>query len=668
MKKRTQRLMFLLVLFSCITLPLFAQEVNTSVKKVHIIFKTHLDIGFTNLSSVVEKRYINEFIPKAIAVSEELRSSGAKERYVWTTGSWLIWSFLEQALPEQKRRLEQAIKNGDIAWNGVPYTVESEAMNKDLFEIVLNLSKLLDKRYGKETIAAKMTDVPGHTRSIVPLLQKANIHFLHIGVNPASTIPHVPEISRWRDKDGSEIVLMYQNDYGDATILPDGETAMVIAFTGDNAGPHTVQQVKDVYASLQKRYPNAELQASTLSDVARDIEPLKELLPIVTTEIGDTWIYGIASSPVCMSRYRTLSRLYSRWVQEKRIDPASEAAVSFAVSLGLVAEHTWGISVGTHLLNWDKYDFDSFQQARKLPGFMIAETSWKEKEANIDKAIKYLPVDLREEAERELSGIGHPAKQRVKGMKVSPEMTNDGVLQINLNGFCMHIGEITYQSFSTEDFNRFHEAYVTQKVEWAIQDFGKRGLRPEQSQSISIKPVLKNCDTKKISKGKEIACRFVFPKNESVDTRVFPEEMYANYLINTVDGCIDLDVTIMDKPANRLPEAYWISFLPEQITRILVEKTGTPVDVLDIVEGGNRQMHGIDRYVDVITTVGRIRITSLDAPLVTVGERNLLNYSVTRPDIRNGVHFCLFNNVWGTNYSMWFEGSLTYRFKIEFEK
>ena len=76
-------------------------------------------------------------------------------------------------------------------------------------------------------------------------------------------------------------------------------------------------------------------------------------------------------------------------------------------------------------------------------------------------------------------------------------------------------------------------------------------------------------------------------------------------------------------------------------------------------------MHGIDQYLDIQTKQGKIRIYSLDAPLVSIGERNLLNSSTLQPDINQGIHFCLFNNVWGTNFTQWFEGSLNYRFKIE---
>ena len=94
-------LLFMLVLG--LSLPGAAQEPDPRVKKVHAIFKTHLDIGFTELSSKVEQRYIDEFIPKAIAVAEQLRREGADERYVWTTGSWLINAYLRQTAPSITR-------------------------------------------------------------------------------------------------------------------------------------------------------------------------------------------------------------------------------------------------------------------------------------------------------------------------------------------------------------------------------------------------------------------------------------------------------------------------------------------------------------------------------------------------------------------------------------
>ena len=53
------------------------QASDPQVEKVLVIFKTHLDIGFTDLSSKVEQSYIDYYIPKAIEVARRLRE-GAK--------------------------------------------------------------------------------------------------------------------------------------------------------------------------------------------------------------------------------------------------------------------------------------------------------------------------------------------------------------------------------------------------------------------------------------------------------------------------------------------------------------------------------------------------------------------------------------------------------------
>ena len=124
-------------------------------------------------------------------------------------------------------------------------------------------------------------------------------------------------------------------------------------------------------------------------------------------------------------------------------------------------------------------------------------------------------------------------------------------------------------------------------------------------------------------------------------------------------------LTVYGKPAVRLPESYWLSFTVPGIESVIAEKMGERVNLMDVVEKGNRQMHGIDRYVDLITSGETIRISSKEAFLLNVGEAQGLNYSTNYPDKRKGVHFNLNNNLWGTNFSMWNEGSLTYHFVIE---
>lgn len=51
-------------------------------KEVLVIFKTHLDIGYTNFASDVILNYLNNYIPNAIKVGYELK--GTDTPFVWT--------------------------------------------------------------------------------------------------------------------------------------------------------------------------------------------------------------------------------------------------------------------------------------------------------------------------------------------------------------------------------------------------------------------------------------------------------------------------------------------------------------------------------------------------------------------------------------------------------
>ena len=650
------------VVFSIIGI---AQEnANGRIEKVIVVFKTHFDLGYTELSSAVEQRYVKNFIPRAIELSDQLRAEGGEARYVWTTGTWLINAYLRHANPQEASRLEKAIQRGDIVWNAAPYTIQSESTSKDLFEGMLNLTKGLDAKYNKKTIAAKMTDVPGHTRSIITPMYDAGIRFLHIGVNNCSTLPVVPTICRWRNTDGKEIILMYQDDYGNESVLPDGKTVVSFNFTGDNNGPHTAQQVKEIFNGLHQRYPDAQIITTSLNDVAEVLLAMSDKLPVVTSEIGDTWIFGYASSPLAMSRYRELMRLYTRWLQNGKLDKNSDTAINYAVTLGLFAEHTWGVDHLVHLRNWDKYKQDVFTASRNLPEFRLSEKSWEEKANRVDDALTLLPDDLKQEAMEALKYIGQTQALKLTKTNKVKQLNWDGSMRYAYNGTECVIGQVAYQTYSADDFNQYVRDYV--RCEGLSYYFTKPGLEKTPAFSKTIIARKGEAHSEKQGKNTTINCLLSFPADDKIDPQLLPQQVYNQYVVSPDGKSVDLTVNIVNKPAVRLPEAYWVSFFPSDVISILADKMGMPVDVSDVVVGGNRQMHGIENYIDVVTGKGTLRITSLDAAVASFGERRAMNYSLYYPDLNAGIHFCLFNNLWTTNFNAWWEGSLSYRFKIEY--
>jgi hypothetical protein len=60
-------------------------------------------------------------------------------------------------------------------------------------------------------------------------------------------------------------------------------------------------------------------------------------------------------------------------------------------------------------------------------------------------------------------------------------------------------------------------------------------------------------------------------------------------------------------------------------------------------------------------------IESLDAPLVAPGLPSLLNFTNLQPALKHGMHFLLYDNLWGTNFPMWNDEDARFRFTLHLE-
>lgn len=272
------------------------------MQRVHIIYKTHLDIGFTDLAHTIEARYLTEFIPAVVDLARRVNGSGEKN-FIWTCGSWLIQRYLQQAAPVAQAQLCAAIAAGDMVWHGLPFTTHSELLTPALLQHGLAYSHALDQRFGRRTIAAKMTDVPGHPKALVPWLAQSGIRYLHLGVNAASCPPDVPPLFVWRVGQYSIIVNYSFGGYGNETWCEALDELLVFCHAEDNCAPPTQDEVMRTIAQYRQRYPEAQVSASTLDAFAERLETIRDTLPVIEAEIGDTWNHGIATDPGKVSRY-----------------------------------------------------------------------------------------------------------------------------------------------------------------------------------------------------------------------------------------------------------------------------------------------------------------------------------------------------------------------------
>jgi len=703
-------------------------------KTIHVIFKTHLDIGFTNTAAAVIDNYFENYIPSALKLSQKTREKNdGKNRFIWTTGSWLIEEFLERGNSTMRNKMEQAIEAGDIAWHALPFTTHSELMDQSLFKAGISISRRLDKRFGKTTIAAKMTDVPGHCRGIIPILADEGVEFLHIGVNPASKTIKLPPIFNWKAPCGSQIMVNYVSGYGMPLEIEGLDDSMIFAHSGDNCGPPTENQLEAGFKELRQTYKDARITGSTLDNFAIELRSISNSLPIITGEMGDTWIHGVGSDPFKVAQFRQLCRLRREWKESGRYtqEPGFE---QFTKKLLLIPEHTWGMDEKTHLKDYSNYNREDFLRARNrnevpsevisegnekfcafklnendhsserdeksLPTYKKFETSWKEQRQYITDSLQYLQTDIfKKEAQKALEEIKPEPLTENKlikegfaqfdpkpdfkcgGFKISLSERTGALVSLidNKTGrsWCTEgesLSLIGYETFSSDSYRDFHNKYNINKEwteGWAIPDFTKPGLSKVKAlQHRFYEPEKAGFFIRNRKEGGtgicEIAALMTMPK-ECTDLYGAPEYVQILYSFSDSNE-MDIELRWSSKNASRIPEALWFSFVPDivQSGKWSIEKMGEEISPFEVIDGGNRALHCTNKGITYTDGKESLRIEPLDTPLVSPGRPRILEFDQSQPDLKEGVHFNIYNNLWGTNFPMWYEDDGLARFRLHF--
>ena len=671
------------------SLPAMAVEESapaTSVKKVLAMFKCHFDAGFIDTQTAVVHRYFNEYFPHAIELAATSRLPGAN-RYVWTTGSWLVYEYLEQASAADRKRMEEAISQGDIAWHALPFSWQTEMMDPSMISAGVALSKSLDRRFGRATTGAKMTDVPGHTRGIISPMASQGVKFIDIGVNGGSTTPDVPPLFVWKDSSGKSIVMMYHHEYGGVVRVPGSNLAVSVNVRGDNSGPHTADEVQDIYDDLHRQFPNAQIVSTNLTDIANAIEPYRANFPVVTQEIGDTWIHGIASDPLKVARYREIARLRLSWIAQDKFQAGDATDIALLRQVLLETEHTWGTDTKTWL-DFDHYTPHDLTLVIYSKNYTVAEFSWQEKREDLLAGIATLPKPLHDEAHAAMRAL-EPAEPKLTAASAHAPADEIDTTHFLL-AFDPRTGAIqrlrnkrtgiewaspshplalfTYQTYSQADYARLIANYGTIQADWFQMDFGKPNIEKFGAESREWQPTLSAVEVSQDEQGHRILAHLSLQDPEASQSgRVaFPQKLYLELKLPAAKPVIHMELSWFGKPATRMPEAMWLTFNPNVPNRDgwTMDKSGEQVSPLDVVSGGNRSLHAVSTGFAYRDSGRAFAVECIDAPLIAFGDRSTLKFSRSQPDLSLGVHSNLFNNTWGTNYIMWFGEDMRFRYLL----
>jgi alpha-mannosidase len=375
------------------------------VERIIVVFKTHFDIGYTDMAVNVVQRYRTKMVDKALALVDQTRDLPAERQFAWTLPGWPMKMILEDwpgQSPERKQRIQAACKEGRFVIHALPFTTHTELLEPEDLVRGMNFSSRLSREMNLALPRdAKMTDVPSHSSILPTLLKHAGVEFMHIGCNSASSSPEIPMLFWWEGPDGSRVLTMYAaGGYGTGHVPPKDwphRTWLALIHTGDNHGPPTSEEVGKLFEQIKKDMPQAEVHIGRLSDFSDAILAEKPELPVVRTDMPDTWIHGPMSDPVgvkiarnirpAMAATEGLDTNLRNWGVEAP-DATATIATAYENSL-LYGEHTWGGSLAwiTPYSGNVKYLYgDAWKKARAEGRYDRSESSWREHTAYIEKA------------------------------------------------------------------------------------------------------------------------------------------------------------------------------------------------------------------------------------------------------------------------------------------
>ena len=386
------------LLFSTI---LFGQEQTSKpkVEQVIVVFKTHFDIGYTDWASNVSDKYAGDMVEGALEIIEQSKELPENEQFRWTVSGWPMKEMLTKSTPETRKKIEQAIKDGNFKIHSLPFTFETESCELESMVRSLSYSTDIHNNAGLALpIDAKQTDVPGHSWVLPTLLNNAGIKFLHIGCNPASRSPEVPLLFWWEGPDKSKVMTMYFGPYYGTTPAPPVDwpykTWMAIIHSNDNTGAPSYKEFKKALAEVKSENPGAKIRTGSIGDFYTALTKEELDLPVVRGDMPDTWIHGYMSMPrevkssLSLGKQtfslETLNTLTEIWELPSKGN-ASEIIENTTENIHLFNEHTYGLAMSHGHGGYWAYN-DEFEFLRAKGFYEPIEFSWKEKSQRIVNA------------------------------------------------------------------------------------------------------------------------------------------------------------------------------------------------------------------------------------------------------------------------------------------
>ena len=373
------------------------------------------------------------------------------------------------------------------------------------------------------------------------------------------------------------------------------------------------------------------------------------------------------------------------WIAQKQLEVGGDIDRALLRRMALSVEHTWGTDTKSYL-DHDHYKPADLSAVLGEPGYRTMEASWKEKRDDLGDGIGRLPAPMRAAMEQRLETLSVAAPSPV-GMRPHPASRildtahfrialdpRTGAIIALVNKTTQRawaspqnpLALFTYQTLGPEAYDAFIAAYLTVKTSWGPQDFGKPNIAHFGATTREWHPSLRQCWISENSQQHRLLAELAIDDPASCSRRsgrVARIAISRNRLAEKYAAVAD--TIYLSRQTAESPSRGHVAHLQshhERPTGMGTGKGGQPVRPADVVRGGGRSMHAVSERLHYRDARGAFELATLDAPVVALGARSPLDFSLDLPTMQDGIHVSLYNNAWGTNYPQWCGGDWMYRF------
>lgn len=683
------------------------------IRKVILVFKTHVDIGFTNLAEEVMKGYTGSILERVLATCRATEDWGTLH-YVWTLPAWPLMYILKHCREKQKKELEHFIEKGQITWHALAFTSHTDFCGEEEYLESFRYAKKLSEWYGKPyPRTAKMTDVPGHGLMLPEVLAAGGVRFLHLGCNDFATPPEVPGLFWWEAASGRRVLTMYhRGGYGSGIAAPEGWSFpvwMALMPTMDNFGPDQPERIIELKEQVRNRYPDAEVICGTMDDFWEELERCNlSGLPAVRRDLADTWIHGVGAYPAEISEIREMRRkfralnLRTAMEDPRLLSKIETESYLWYENMHLFGEHTWGADVKTFLDPAERvYDRRRFDHARMTDlHYAFMEKSWNEQRERARKAEKALS-EMRKKLKTKSIEDNVNRQVMTESLKIHREgcliSVSGGAWKLTVDtgrGVIKRLSSAIddtvvleerrgkpvfgylYYRYGTQRMTEFLRKYAYHFSTWGIRDNGRSGYPECKTQCFAVKYSEWETDGRDLiltGSFRESESFHEYGNAETVRLRIhFPEEI--------TEG-LSVTLHLLNKqPTPYIEAGSFLIPMRENQKEFRINKNGILINpAVDIAENSNHCFYALENFAcafpakSVRTETDRrkraedqaVAVISPDSLLLSIGEDETYNFRKRYEQQDPVFCFNLFNNMWGTNFPQWIEGNLTYRFVIK---